>query len=152
MRLGAPRSEVEDLVQEVFLVAHRRGGFTAGGAKPTTWLAEIGVRVWANRRRTSRRRPEEATADPSAHESASHDPERTLEAARALSRVSRGLEGLDLDHRAVFVLFELEGESCGDIASALGVPVGTVYRRLHTARARFRETYARLTRGGSDAG
>ncbi len=152
VRLGAPRSEVEDLVQEVFLIAHRRGGFTPGAAKPTTWLAEIGVRVWANRRRTTRRRPAELTPEPSAHESSAQDPERALETARALDRVSRSLDGLDRDHRAGFVLFELEGESCADIAAALGVPVGTVYRRLHTARGRFREAYARLAGGGSDAG
>ena len=145
LRLGAPREDMEDLTQEVFLVAHRRGGFVPGAAKPTTWLAEIAFRVWSNRKRSARRRP----ADPVGDEVAAlpgrdADPEATTEARRALERVQVCLDALDLDHRAVFVLYELEGVKGADIASALEVPVGTVYRRLHTARERFRATYATL--------
>ena len=40
-RLGAEPSNVEDLVQEVFLVAHRKGGYLPGAASPKTWLADI---------------------------------------------------------------------------------------------------------------
>jgi RNA polymerase sigma-70 factor (ECF subfamily) len=41
----------------------------------------------------------------------------------------------------VFVLFELEGEPCASIATALGIPTGTVYSRLHHARRRFLEAW-----------
>lgn len=139
-KLGARREDVEDVVQEVFLIAHRRGGFVPGAAKPTTWLGEIAVRVWSNWRRTQRRKPLEPAGD-LAREAGGSDPERAASAQRALSRVQRCLEALDLEHRTVFVLFELEGQSGADIAAALGVPVGTVHRRLHTARKRFRESY-----------
>src|SRR5687767_1658664 len=54
-RIGAPSRDLPDLVQEVFLVAHRRGGFVAGAAKPRTWLAEIAVRVASTARRARRR-------------------------------------------------------------------------------------------------
>lgn len=144
LRLGVPREDMEDVVQDVFVVAHRRGGFTPGVAKATTWLAEIALRVWSNRKRTARRRPAEPSGDLSREALSERDPERELRARRALERVQRCLDGLDLDHRAVFVLFELEGEKCADIAAALGVPVGTVHRRLHTARARFKQAYAAL--------
>ncbi len=150
MRLGAPRAEVEDLLQEVFLIAHRRGGFTPGEAKPTTWLAEIALRVWANKRRTTRRRPAEPSGNLAREQDeAARNPEEALDASRALARVQQCLDALDDDHRTVFVLFELEGEPCAAIASLLRVPVGTVYRRLHTARLRFREAYAGIT-GGHD--
>lgn len=139
-KLGARREDVEDVVQEVFLIAHRRGGFVPGAAKPTTWLGEIAVRVWSNWRRSQRRKPLEPAGD-LASEAGGSDPERAASAQRALSRVQRCLEALDLEHRTVFVLFELEGQSGADIAAALGVPVGTVHRRLHTARKRFRESY-----------
>lgn len=142
LRLGAPRDEMEDLTHDVFLVAHRRGGYTPGAAKPTTWLAEIAMRVWSNRKRTMRRRPAEPAGDAVAQvESRGVDPERAVRATRALDRVQRCLEELDLDRRAVFVLYELEGEKCADIAAALDVPVGTVYRRLHEAREKFRAAF-----------
>lgn len=150
LRLGAPRDELEDLAQDVFLVAHRRGGFTPGAAKPTTWLAEIALRVWANQKRAVRRRPVEARSDMSGEASSTEaDPERAAVARASLERVQACLDSLDPDHRAVFVLYELEGERCQDIADALHVPVGTVYRRLHTARKRFAEVHAQLS-GGPD--
>jgi DNA-directed RNA polymerase specialized sigma24 family protein len=37
----------------------------------------------------------------------------------------------------VFVMFEVEGFDCDQIAAELGVPLGTVYSRLHTARKMF---------------
>lgn len=144
VRLGV--ADVDDLLQEVFLVAHRRGGYSDRGARPTTWLAEIAVRVASTARRTARRRPlmlddvameaaPDATASP--FDRASH--------SESLDRVQRTLDALPLDARALFVLFELEGESCDAIAVALGVPVGTVYSRLHGARQAFREAHDRLT-------
>ncbi|MCB9615158.1 MAG: RNA polymerase sigma factor [Sandaracinus sp.] len=151
LRLGVPRDEMEDVLQDVFVVAHQRGGFSPGLAKPTTWLAEIALRVWSNRKRSSRRRPTEPVENLESRLQAGDDPEQTLRRRQALERVQRCLEGLDLDHRAVFVLFELEGESCADIARALNVPLGTVHRRLHVARGRFQEAYAKLE-GGDDRG
>ena len=122
LRLGAPPDEMQDLTQEVFLVAHRRGGFTPGAAKATTWLGEIAVRVWSNRKRTARRRPAQPAGD-LAQEVAGHflDPEASASERESLARVQRCLETLDLDHRAVFVLYELEGAKCADIAAALEV-------------------------------
>lgn len=146
VRSGAPREGLEDLVQDVFLVAHRRGGYAPGAAKPTTWLAEIALRVLSNHRRRARRRPAQPSSDVVALQpSGGADPERAAATHRSLERVQRCLDGLDLDHRSVFILFELDGVSCSEIATALDVPVGTVYRRLHTARARVKAAYAELT-------
>jgi RNA polymerase sigma-70 factor (ECF subfamily) len=140
---------MEDLVQEVFLVAHRRGGFVPGPARPTTWLAEIALRVWANARRARKRKPEQLTgSDIEDHAGRTPTPEDEAATRTALERVQRCLEVLDDDHRAVFVLFELHGESCDDIAAALGVPVGTVHSRLYYARRRFRAAWDRLSSRG----
>ena len=54
------------------------------------------------------------------------------------------LDKLDDDKCAVFVLFEIEGETCESIAAGLQVPIGTVYSRLHAARAQFTKAHARL--------
>ena len=151
VRQGVKESDLDDLVQEVFLTAHRRGGFVPGPAKPTTWLAEIAVRVASTARRTKRRRPEEPDGDAvEAAVSSGSSPARAAEATESLSRVERALDQLDEEKRTVFVLFELEGEPCDAIAAALDVPVGTVYSRLHAARRKFRAAYREL--GGAEVG
>jgi RNA polymerase sigma-70 factor (ECF subfamily) len=143
-RLGVARQDVDDRVQDVFLIAHRKGGYEAGPATPRSWLGAIAVRVASHHRRSQRRRREDA-ADLD-RLAAGTSPERAAEVAAAMRRVDQALASLDLDHRAVFVMFEIEGEACPAIAAALGVPVGTVYSRLHHARARFREAYEALDR------
>lgn len=134
------------MVQEVFLVAHRRGGFVPGAARPTTWLAEITLRVVSSGRRRVRRSREESDTEAVAAAEARRgsSPGEQVEAKEALRRVQDALDTLDEGKRAVFILFELEGESCESIAAGLGIPIGTVYSRLHNARKQFMEAHARL--------
>jgi RNA polymerase sigma-70 factor, ECF subfamily len=142
-RMGARGVDVEDLTQEVFLVAHRRGGYVEGPARPTTWLAEIALRVLSTHRRTKRRKPERPGTDELEALHADHSPaDEQVASRRALARVQCCLEGMDEEHRAVFVLYELEGEACGAIAAALALPVGTVYSRLHHARKKFMQAWS----------
>lgn len=72
------------------------------------------------------------------------DPELELRAQRAARRVQDCLAALDLPHRAVFVLFEIEGLSGAEVAELLEIPSGTVYRRLSVARKRFAAAHARM--------
>jgi RNA polymerase sigma-70 factor, ECF subfamily len=145
LRLGANGQDVPDLVQEVFLVAHRRGGFTVGRAKPTTWLAEIAFRVSSDRRRKTQRKLEDANTEAvNLVPSQASSPGEAVEVRQALARVQAALDGLSPQKRAVFVLYELEGQNCDAIAAGLGVPVGTVYSRLHAARREFAATHSRL--------
>jgi RNA polymerase sigma-70 factor (ECF subfamily) len=53
---------------------------------------------------------------------------------------------MDLEKRAVFVMFEIEQMPCAEIATLLDVPVGTVYSRLHAARKSFEAELARIER------
>ena len=147
VRLGVAPPDVDDGVQEVFTVAYRKGGFTPERATARTWLGAIAVRVASNRRRSARLRREQLEAEPAGHvpdeaPSAQH----VIEMREALRRVDGALASLDLAHRAVFVLFELEGEDCAAIAQALDLPIGTVYSRLHTARKRFISAHEVLER------
>ena len=57
--------------------------------------------------------------------------------AEVQKRVYAALERMKFIHRAVFVLYELEGLSGQQVAEAVGVPFATVRRRLHNARAEF---------------
>ncbi|GEM_PF-412226 len=149
-RMGLADEDIDDGVQDVFMVAHRRGGFVAGVAKPTTWLAEIAVRVArARRRRISFRRTEPQEAAIAALVAPGPNPDEAAAHAQSLARVQQALNSLDVDRRAVFVLADILGESCEDIARSLGIAVGTVYSRLSRARDKFRKAYERLNREGN---
>lgn len=145
-RLGFRRdADVEDIVQETFLVAHRRGGFREGPAKATTWLAEIALRVGMASRRAQRRAPVSDDEAVDAAASSGGDPLAGAIQTETLANVQRALDALEIERRALFVLFELEGESCDALAAAFDVPIGTVYSRLHAARGEFLATYRKLT-------
>jgi len=59
--------------------------------------------------------------------------------------VVRALESLALDKRAVFVLYEIDGEEMSEVARTLEIPVNTAYSRLRGARAEFAAAVKRLT-------
>lgn len=137
-RLGVREADVDDVVQEVFVVAHQKGGYLPGPATPRSWLGAIAVRVAGSARRaTARRREDYDTVALERTEYAGGSPSEAVEVAESLLRVQRALDTLDEEHRSVFLLYEVAGEDCCSIAAALDVPVGTVYSRLHHARKRF---------------
>ena len=140
-RMGVLRADIDDLIQEVFLVAHRNGGYTPGPAKPTTYLASIAFRAATTHRRKRQTRSFVRTAD-EVVVSAGDDrlsPERDADQRRQLALLDKALSALDPDKRVVFVMAELHGESVVSIAESLGVPVDTAYSRLRAARRIFRE-------------
>lgn len=144
-RMGVPAADLDDLVQEVFVVAHRKGGYQPGPAQPRSWLAAIALRIAQAGRRSRMRRAHGGSAALELAISDAADPAEALESRLALARVQRALDGLPIEHRAAFVLYELEGETCESIAAVWEVPVGTVYSRLHHARRRFLESYQTLS-------
>jgi RNA polymerase sigma-70 factor (ECF subfamily) len=144
-RLGASGAEVEDMQQEVFLIAHRNGGYRPGPARPTTWLAEIGARVYANARRAkARAEARRSECEPDATAAPHDDPERHAERRAGAERMAKALATLDDRQRALLLLFELEGVPCAELAEVFGVPRGTIHSRLHAARQRLREAWERL--------
>lgn len=144
-RLGVPPRDLDDAVQEVFLTAHRRGGYTPGPATERTWLCEIALRVASNARRRRRRKPDgEHDLHLDQAPARSTDPQESLELRQRLERVASAIERIPGEARLTFVLSELEGAAAEEVARAQGVAVGTVYSRLHAARRAFRAAYAEL--------
>jgi RNA polymerase sigma-70 factor (ECF subfamily) len=145
-RIGVLRSDIDDLLQEVFLIAHRNGGYDPGPAKPTTYLASIAFRAATTQRRKRHTRSFVQTADEIVNSSGDdrHSPERHADQKRQLILLDRALSALDADKRAVFVMAELHGESVVAIAEGLGLPVDTTHSRLRAARRIFREAAAAL--------
>jgi len=144
-RLGTHLAEIDDLVQDVFLTAHHRGGYRPGAASPTTFLARLALEAnLARRRRDSRWHA--ARSDEAARATVGPppaDPGQALSAKRAAEQFELALQGMDPGRRVVFILFELHGESCESIAAGLGLKLGTVHSRLHAARRAFREAVSR---------
>jgi RNA polymerase sigma-70 factor (ECF subfamily) len=130
--------EAEDVAQEVFLTAfdeiHR-----APEDALTPWLFRITSHRAHDRHRRRRvrdafarifgRAGEEPATEP--------DPEHALLRQDAEQRVARILSRMSRKKREVFVLFELEEISGDAIAKQLGIPVDTVWTRLHHARKDF---------------
>ncbi|MDI1429391.1 MULTISPECIES: RNA polymerase sigma factor [Polyangium] len=142
-RLGVRGAALEDAHQEVFLVVHRRLASYDGRASMTAWLFGICRRVAAAHRRRAHVR-HEIPVDPEWDiEDIDADPEQALARGQERREVERVLDMLDLDKRAVLVMYEIEGIECDRIAVLLGIPVGTVYSRLHAARRDFEKAMTR---------
>ncbi|MCY1059079.1 sigma-70 family RNA polymerase sigma factor [Nannocystis sp. SCPEA4] len=140
-RLGVPAAAVEDAAQEVFLVVLRRSDAPITSVRG--WLFGIVRRIaWRYRRGASRR--ERLVHALSLEPVRRVDGDSQLLEREATALLDRFLARLDDDKRAVFVLAELEQQSAGEIASALGIKENTVYSRLRAARQEFDRSCARL--------
>ena len=136
-RCGITEPELDDAVQEVFLVVHRRIGDFEGRASETTWLYAVAVRVASTLRRSARR--EQARRDrvgDTMHGGGTIDPEAELSRQEAGELLDRLLEDLDTTKRTVFVLAELEGLPVPEIATIMEANVRTTHSRLRLARKR----------------
>jgi RNA polymerase sigma-70 factor (ECF subfamily) len=143
-RLGVPEDEVDDAAQKVFLVALRRRQDIALGSE-RAFLFSTAVHT-ANDVRRARARKREIS-DEDAIEQAIEpmaDAEELLDRKRARKLLDDVLDAMELQLRLVFVLAELEELTAPEIASLLGVPIGTVGSRLRRARDEFRLIAKRL--------
>lgn len=132
IRLGGPRLDAEDVAHEVFETAFARLGTYRGEASPSTWLYAITRRVVANaRRRVWVRRVFGLDAAPEPSQPAA------AEQLGLRREVQAALERLSDEHREVVVLLWMEERPATEVATMLGVPVGTVYSRAHHARRLF---------------
>jgi RNA polymerase sigma-70 factor, ECF subfamily len=129
--------EADELVQEVFLHAMRKIGQLRNAACFGAWLRRITVRVAINR---GLRKQPVAVAEPMVLESATRPGSEPLddlvreERRRKVRDAVAKLKPIDRDALAAFYL---RGRSLLEIAEEFDVPVGTVKRRLHTARRRL---------------
>ncbi len=125
-RLGVGEEALDDVVQQVFLVVHRRLGEFEGRSSVKTWLFSILLRAVRDLRRSVRRKSPhlldkadpvevEHVPDPNA------DPFEALTRAEAAALVEELLDALEGDKRVVFVLAELEQMTAPEIAEATGL-------------------------------
>lgn len=147
--LGGPEADRDDIAQEVFLVASRRL-HAFDGSNPAAWLYRITQRqVRDFRRRTWIRKifTREHTDAVEALPDDGSSPARALERKENQRILNALLSKMNVDRRAAFVLFEIDGLSGEEIAKIQGVAVNTVWKRLHVARKEFLALVARHERG-----
>ncbi len=131
---GVTEPQLEDAVQDVFIVVHRRLSEWEGRAAITTWLFAIARRVASShRRRKGSDRTEVMTEDPEGPA----DTFAAMSRAQAAATVMSILEKMDEDKRVVFALVELEQLSIPEVARMLDLNLNTAYSRLRLARAAF---------------
>lgn len=139
---GVADASLDDAVQDVFLVVHRRLAEFEGRSALTTWLYGIARRVAADHRR---RRPLGTGPMPTLDlPDRGPAPDQALARQEAARTVMEILDAMEPEKREVFALMELEQLSAPAVAELLGVPLNTVYSRLRLARVRFDQAVARL--------
>ena len=152
-RVLGDRTDLDDLVQEVFVIAFRGLERFRRDARLSTWLYRICVNVALGRIRTRKRRPltygvdlEATDTDPSLTDRP-ETPERSLERRQDQERVYRALEHLAPKKRMVLYLHEIEGLDLKEIAYLVDSNPVTVRTRLFYARREFYKVLA--TDGGA---
>jgi RNA polymerase sigma-70 factor (ECF subfamily) len=135
-RMLGRRSELEDVIQEVFVQVYRSLRDFRGQAKFGTWLHRITINVVLMHRRSARSRPVFVGAPPEEKVTAEAEvrPDEDAERRERVRAFGRLLDQLAEKKRIVFVLHELEGLTPGEIAKIVGAPVLTVRTRLFYAR------------------
>jgi RNA polymerase sigma-70 factor, ECF subfamily len=147
-RMGVEDTQIDDVVQEIFLVVHRQLGGFEGRSSAKTWLYGIIRRVIATQRRTQRRKPAHCAQDElDAMMHPKQGPEASAEQAERVRRLHQLLAELGDDKREVFVLAELEGLSMLEIADAIHLNPNTVASRLRAARREFEAALERAIEG-----
>ena len=154
-RLGARRSEAEDLTQETFLklfrlavprdrsepVAAGAGGSYEARGQFRGFAFRVARNVWIDRGRKRSSEPLVVDGDGDfGVDSSSPEPDARLEAQEESARVRAAVASLADGHRLVFELGVLQGLAYADISSALDIPVGTVKSRMFHAVHRVRES------------
>jgi RNA polymerase sigma-70 factor (ECF subfamily) len=138
--LGCPEADLEDVTQEVFVIAQRKLA-AFDGENVSAWLYRIATRTVRDYRRHSWfrnvfLRPRDVELDDLRDRG--RTPAELIEEKEATAMVRRAVARMSPKWRTTFVLFEIEGFSGDEIARFQEVPVATIWTHLHRARKEFR--------------
>ena len=142
-RFGVHDADVEDMAQEVFFRVHRRLDSFDSSRCARAWLLGFVQRTAADYRRLARHRREVFGRTPEPH-SVLHWLEDAVLTAESNAQIMRALQRLSPHKRTVVRLHDLEGQTVPAIASALQLPVNTVYSRLRHGRKELQRAFERM--------
>jgi RNA polymerase sigma-70 factor (ECF subfamily) len=145
---GGDELQRDDLVQSTFLAVPRAARSFRGTAQVRTWILGVAANLARLEQRGERRRRARETRYVEEVGGSPASPADEVDRRRRLARVERALADLPRDQQIVFILIDLERLPGAEVASALEIPEGTMWRRLHTARKAIRAACADVE-GGS---
>ena len=136
LRLTGDAASAEDLVQDTMLRALRAWNSFRPGSNARAWLVTILRNQFINGWRSNKRAPTGVDMDDVAEpaDPKDPDPEGRFFSELVDDEVLRAVDDLPDEFREVLVLSDMEGLPYADIATSLGIPVGTVKSRLFRAR------------------
>jgi RNA polymerase sigma-70 factor (ECF subfamily) len=132
-------AEADEVTQEVFLRAFRKVGQLKEPAAFAGWLCQIAARLSINR---AVRRPSEVSCEPVTFDllqESGNSPANALLQHEDALQLRTGIDQLGQLDRQTLVAFYFEGQSLKEMAEVFDSPIGTIKRRLHTARNRLRD-------------
>ncbi len=148
LRVTRNEDDAWDAVQEGMVSALRHAERFRGDAAVASWMYSIVVNaaLYQRRRAAARKRGVDRLGEHAGAEceqnleagTAFRDPESYVMARVDLDRVSDRLEALPTDKRALLER-SIGGESCAEIADAVGQPVAAVKSKLWRTRCALRE-------------
>ncbi len=141
---GTAERDLDDLVQSTFLQALKASARFRGHSSAKTWLYGIAANLVRHHVRGEVRQKNflHALGDVVAEGAASAD--ATAVRRQQVEQLRAGVARLPHDQRVAFVLCDVEGVSGVESAALLGIPEGTLWRRLHQARSALRTTVETL--------
>jgi RNA polymerase sigma-70 factor (ECF subfamily) len=149
-RLTENSEEARDLTQETFLRAFQSIGRFRGEADLRTWIYRIAINQARNRWRWWRRRRRDSTVSLDATQGQSNqtliatlaetseNPEQQTLAHERESALRSALQKVGRAYRETLILRDIEGFTYEEIATTLGINVGTVKSRLARGRQELR--------------
>ncbi|MFN9718844.1 MAG: RNA polymerase sigma factor [Planctomycetota bacterium] len=132
-------AEADEVVQEVFLRAFRKLPQLQDADRFSGWLCQIASRLSINR---AVRRPNETCVENDSFDGTLETDETPLAAMirqENMAQVRDGLKQLKHLDRETLWAFYFEGASLKEMSEQFESPIGTIKRRLHTARGRLRD-------------
>lgn len=140
-RLGVQASDADDLVQLTFLDVSRSAARFDPRLSGRAWVLGIAaIHVRRHRRSMARLLRAAAAHVFEAKRPEARTPDVAFESEESQARFREALEKLSDKKREVFVMVAMEGASGEEAAAAFGIPVATVWTRLHHARKELRAT------------
>lgn len=135
VRATSDGEDVDDVLHATFLTAATLARKYDGRASSRPWLVGIAAQL-LRRRRSTVARFIEVLSSLRRERSSSDDPRTVLDAR---GDIDKALASLTEAKRITLLMAEVEGFTCAEIAETLGVPIGTVWTRLHAARREMRD-------------
>lgn len=141
-RLGVAERDVDDVVQEVFLVVHRKLPTFERRSSVRSFVYGIALRLASDYRKRAYQRRERVSDSPPERQTGPNQLE-AAEQRQSRELLDRLLSALDEKKLSVFVLYEIEQISMAEVADAVGCTPATAYARLSAARKQLKRTLLR---------